>query len=152
MDPRLPCRVFALVLAGAAAPGLAGSQDSSSSAPSASALVVDIPGDALYHQPGCPLVAKAGSNVKVMRLAEANRRGMKAHNCREAAGTAGDEGPDAATANAVPVYTQDGDRRYHTDGCEQLKKAPQKVPLDKAGRSHFPCPVCKPPIRQRPGK
>ena len=42
-------------------------------------LVVSIPGDKEFHQPGCPLVAKAGSNVKVMKRSEALRRKLTAH-------------------------------------------------------------------------
>jgi hypothetical protein len=148
MDLRSWTVLFALVLVA----GPAAAQDTQgSSSPSASAMVVEIPSDNLYHQPGCPLVAKAGSKVKVMRLGEANRRGMKAHDCQGAA--QGDDGRSrAAAANAVPVYVQEGDRRYHLETCERLGKTPQKQPLDKAGRTHFPCPVCKPPVRQRPGK
>lgn len=147
MDLR-PCAwSLALVLLGCTAPlapqAAAGPQSSGS------ALVVSIPSDRLYHQPGCPLVAKAGKNVKVMRLSEANRRSLKAHDCRSAAD--GSDGSKAAEANAATVFVQDGDRRYHREKCERLTKDPQKATLDKAGRSHFPCPVCKPPIRQRPG-
>jgi hypothetical protein len=148
MDLRSWTVLIALILVA----GPAAAQDSQGPTPSASAMVVEIPSDNLYHQPGCPLVAKAGSKVKVMRLGEANRRGMKAHDCRGAAEASDDGSSRAAAANAVPVYVQDGDRRYHLEKCERLTKTPQKQPLDKAGRTHFPCPVCKPPVRQRPGK
>ena len=137
--------LVALLSAGAATP-LAAQE---SGGPSASSLVVTIPSDALHHQPGCPLVAKAGKNVKVMRLSEANRRGLEAHDCGAAAD--GSDGSKAAAANAAAVFVQDGDRRYHRDKCERLTKEPEKLTLDKAGRTHFPCPVCKPPIRQRSG-
>jgi hypothetical protein len=36
---------------------------------SGSALVVVIPGEKRFHQPGCPLVRKAGSKVQVMKQA-----------------------------------------------------------------------------------
>jgi hypothetical protein len=113
---------------------------------SPSALVVSIPGDARYHQPGCPLVAKAGSHVKVMKLAEAERRGLKAHDCQTAAENGGK--PTAAESNASAVFVQPGDNKYHKAGCPKLKPTATKTTLDEAGKKYWPCPVCKPGIRQ----
>lgn len=118
----------------------AGAQGSSSSA-----LVVDIPSDNLYHQPSCPLVRKAGSRVKVMKESEAVRRGMKPHDCPAAS----DDEDSAAANNQQAVYVQAGDKRYHKAGCEKLKDGATKMTLDEAGRKYWPCPVCKPPVRQR---
>jgi hypothetical protein len=111
---------------------------------SSSALVVDIPSDNLYHQPSCPLVRKAGSRVKVMKESEAVRRGMKPHDCAAAA-----EGDTAAEKNQQIVYVQPDDNKYHKAGCEKLKDGATKMTLDEAGKKHWPCPVCKPPVRQR---
>ena len=61
------------------APGVCRAQDASS-------LVVIVKGDATFHQPGCALVAKAGSNVTVAKRGEASRRGLKPHDCGPGAG------------------------------------------------------------------
>jgi hypothetical protein len=108
-------------------------------------LVVSIPGDKEFHQPGCPLVAKAGSNVKVMKRAEALRRKLTPH-----AGCSAAQGTDVAgDPNAVKVYTQPGDNKYHTATCRKLGAQRVAVTLEEAGRKWWPCPVCKPPVRQR---
>ena len=85
---------------------------------SGSALVVVIPGSKQYHQPGCPLVRKAGSKVKVMKQAEAERRGLTAHDCSDPGTAARDA---AAATNASTVYVQANDKQYHTSGCKRLK-------------------------------
>jgi hypothetical protein len=105
-------------------------------------MVVDIPQDALYHQPACPLVAAAGSRVKVMRQGEAVRRGLKPHEC-----AIGDGGA-ALNPNAATVYVQNGDSRYHKEGCSKLTSGATKMTLAEAGRDHWPCAVCKPPVRK----
>jgi hypothetical protein len=114
-------------------------------AQSASDLVVSIPGDKEFHQPGCPLVAKAGSSVKVMKRSEAVRRKLTPHaGCRAA------EAPGAALdPNTAKVYTQPGDNKYHTATCPKLGAQKVAVALDEAGRKWWPCPICKPPVRQR---
>jgi hypothetical protein len=135
--------LFGLLLlspAGARPAWAAGGQGSSSSA-----LVVDIPSDNLYHQPSCPLVRKAGRQVKVMKESEAIRRGMKPHDC---AAAADDQEDSAAATNQQTVYVQPGDNRYHKAGCEKLKAGATKMTLDEAGRKYWPCPVCKPPVRK----
>jgi hypothetical protein len=136
MGRALAHMVALLVLAGAVA---AGAQEMSGSA-----MVVVIPGTREYHQPSCPLVAKAGSKVKVMKLADARAQGLTAHDCEGAAV----EQPKK-DANAAIVYVQDGDKRYHKAGCPKLGAHTSKLTLGEAGRKYWPCPVCKPPIRQR---
>jgi hypothetical protein len=108
--------------------------------PHASRMVVDVPADDLYHQPACSLVRAAGSKVKVMRQAEAVRRGMQPHVC--------DAPSDPPPPSAIPVYIQAGDKRYHKEGCTKLGSGATKTNLDEAGRSLWPCAVCKPPKRQ----
>jgi len=108
------------------------------------ALVVIIAGDKTFHQPGCPLVAKAGSKVAITKRGEAARRGLTPHDC----------GPDASGAppadpNAVKVFTQPRDNKYHRAICAKLGTARSTLTLDEAGRKFWPCPACKPPIRQR---
>ena len=113
---------------------------------SGSALVVAIPGGKQYHQPGCPLVRNAGSKVQVMKQSEAERRGLTAHDCSDP-GTA--ERDAAAAVNATPVYVQPNDKQYHTSGCKRLKPDATATRVEKAAQDHWPCPVCKPPIRKR---
>jgi hypothetical protein len=111
---------------------------------SGSTMVVVIVGDRQYHQPGCPLVAKAGSHVKVMKLAEARAQGLTAHDCE---GAVIDQ--PRKDANAAAVFVEAGDKRYHKAGCPKLGSNPTKLSLGDAGKKYWPCPVCKPPIRQR---
>jgi hypothetical protein len=120
------------------APGVSARQASDS------ALVVVVAGEQRYHQPSCPLVAKAGSNVTMMKLAEATTKRLAAHDCEEAA----IEQPKR-DANAVPVFVQPGDKRYHKEGCARLKASASSIALGEAGKKYWPCPACKPPIRQR---
>jgi hypothetical protein len=111
----------------------------------AAQLVVVIPNDKEFHQPGCPLVAKAGSRVTIMKRGEAVRKHLTPHAaCFNGDGTASTLNP-----NTVKVYTQPGDNKYHTANCPKLGASRSAVTLDQAGRKYWPCPVCKPPIRQR---
>lgn len=127
--------LLGLLVMAASAAGLAAQEGNS--------MVVLIGGDRTFHQPGCALVAKAGSKVTVSKRAEAVRRGLTPHDC----------GPDAggpvADPNAVKVATQPGDNKYHRDTCKKLGPTRSTLTLDDAGRKLWPCPVCKPPIRQR---
>jgi len=109
-----------------------------------SSLVVIIAGDQTFHQPGCLLVVKAGSRVTVAKRGEAIRRGLKPHDC----------GPDAlggssGDPNAVKVTTQPRDNKYHRATCPKLGPTRSTLTLDEAGRKLWPCPACRPPIRQR---
>jgi hypothetical protein len=116
------------------------------SSTSGSVLVVVIPDDKRFHQPGCALVRRAGSKVQVMKQAEAERRGLAAHDC----GDPGDAQRDAAAvSNASKVLVQTNDKRYHTPGCNRLTGAATETTVEKAAKDHWPCPVCKPPVRQR---
>ena len=126
-----------VLLAALLAPGVCLAQDATS-------MVVIIAGDRTFHQPGCALVAKAGSNVTVAKRGEAIRRGLTPHDC----------GPDAsggpvADPNAVKVASQPRDNKYHRLTCAKLGPARSTLTLEDAGRKFWPCPVCKPPIRQR---
>jgi len=136
-------RSFGLVLLLAGA--LGGSSVAPLGAQSPSDLVVSIPGDKEFHQPGCPLVAKAGSSVKVMKRSEALRRKLTPHAACSAAAGSG----VALDPNAVKVYTQPGDNKYHTATCPKLQAQKVAITLEEAGRKWWPCPVCKPPVRQR---
>jgi hypothetical protein len=141
-------RCAAVLLAGCVAavfPVCVNAQDAGGAA-AGSALVVVIPGDKRFHQPGCPLVRKAGSNVRAMKQAEAERRGLTAHECGDPGTVARDA---AAATNASKVLVQANDKRYHTAGCKHLTAAATETTVEKAAKDHWPCPVCKPPVRQR---
>jgi 5-enolpyruvylshikimate-3-phosphate synthase len=124
-----------MLMALAAAPALA---------QSGSALVVIVPGDKQFHQPTCAVVARAGSKVKVSKQADAVRRGLEQHDC-EAEGDAS----SSADPNAVKVFTQKNDNKYHRETCKKLGEKRTAIILDEAGRKFWPCPVCEPPIRKR---
>lgn len=107
-------------------------------------LLVVISGSKEFHQPGCPLVARAGSNVKVMKRSEATRRGLTAHDCPSEPGRVVTVDP-----NQVKVYSQPGDKKYHTATCPKLGATRTTMTLAEAGKKLWPCPACHPPIRQR---
>lgn len=94
-------------------------------------LVVVVTGGKQFHQASCPVVAAAGTHVTVMKRAEALRKGLTAHDCGK-------------------VYTQPGDNKYHLATCPKLGATRTAITLDEAGKKYWPCPVCHPPIRQRP--
>ena len=80
-----------------------------------------------------------------MKRFEAVRRKLTPHaGCR-----AGESAAAAANPNLAKVYTQPGDNKYHTATCAKLGAQKTAVTLDEAGRKWWPCPVCKPPVRQR---
>ena len=110
----------------------------------AGSMVVIVKGDTTFHQPGCVVVAKAGSNVTVSKRGEAIRRGLKPHDCGPEA-----SGGPMADPNAVKVATQPKDNKYHRTTCTKLGATRTTLTLDEAGQKLWPCPVCKPPIRQR---
>ena len=107
-------------------------------------LVVMIVGSKQYHQPSCPLVARAGSQVRVMKLVEAKRRGLTAHDCPSTPASAAAPDP-----NKIRVFSQPNDNKYHTATCPKLGSNRTSMTLEEAGKRLWPCPVCKPPIRQR---
>jgi hypothetical protein len=79
-----------------------------------------------------------------MKLAEAKRRGLTAHDCPTPSGPSPGMDP-----NKVKVFSQPGDNKYHTGTCPKLGSNRTALTLEEAGRKLWPCPVCKPPIRQR---
>ena len=141
-NPRMPRVVVVLICAVLA---IAGVSVAPLRAQDANDLVVTIPGDKEFHQPGCPLVTKAGSAVQVLKRSEAVRRKLTPHAGCRAAESAG----AASNPNTAKVYTQPGDNKYHTATCAKLGAQKTAVTLDEAGRKWWPCPVCKPPVRQR---
>ncbi len=115
-------------------------------------LVIHKQGTKLYHRASCPLVAGA-SDVLALTRAQAEGRGYKPHEECDPAN------PDAPAADGKPkpetVYL-DGTRYYHRKSCARLEATGvsedgklKSVSLEEAGKSHWPCPTCKPPIRKR---
>jgi hypothetical protein len=140
MLPRAVRLVFALVVAAPAA--LAQSE-----------LVIYKEGTRLYHRAGCPLL-KDATDVVAMTRAQAESRGYKPHadcdpDLKKSAGAGAPASPPVPPV--VTVYL-DGSRYYHRKDCSKLEANPQNVrseSLEIAGKSHWPCPVCQPPVRRK---
>jgi hypothetical protein len=96
-----------------------------------------------YHRPGCEIVRDA-KNVVAMTRAEAESRGLKPH-------AACDPSKAKSSTPAVQyVFVEPRDQRYHRETCSKLGKTRERITLDEAAkRKYWPCPVCKPPVRQR---
>ena len=114
-------------------------------------LVIHKQGTKLYHRASCPLVAGA-SDVLALSRAQAEGRGYKPHEECDPANP--DTAPDGKPKPET-VYL-DGTRYYHRKSCARLegKSASEEgkvksASLEDAGKSHWPCPTCKPPIRKR---
>jgi hypothetical protein len=119
-----------------------------SAAAAQSELVLHKDGTKLYHRPSCPVVAKL-EGVVAMTRAQAESRGYTAHpDCDPA-------NPDAPAPKGEPpppatVYL-DGSKYYHRKECGKVAD-PSKLKaesLEVAAKKHWPCPVCRPPIRKK---
>lgn len=118
-----------------------------------SELVIVKQGTSEYHRPGCAVVSD-GVDVLAMTRAQAEGRKLTAHEACDPAKAAA-AGPDAsgtAAAKPVFVYVDASAKHYHLEKCERLGKGRKKIALAEAGLKHWPCTVCKPPIRKRPRK
>jgi hypothetical protein len=115
---------------------------------SQSELVIVKEGAKLYHRPGCPIV-RDGAGVTAMTRAQAESRQYKAHpDCDPDNPKA--PAPKAAPPPPVTVYV-DGSKYYHRKECAKATKpsAVKAVSLEEAGKTLWPCPDCKPPVRRR---
>jgi len=120
-------------------------------APAQSELVIYKEGTGVYHRAGCPALTDA-KDVMAMTRAQAESRGHKAHpDCDPAL-----QKPGAAPGATQPpapatVYLNEG-KYYHRKDCPKLKaggKPPRSELLETAGKSHWPCPDCRPPVRRK---
>jgi hypothetical protein len=123
-----------------------------------SELVVHKAGTTQYHRAGCELI-KDGKGVLALTRAQAEARGYKPHpDCDPAllqpdarAGRDGTAGRAAPPAKPQTVYV-DGTKYYHRKDCRRLdanRHAVRAESLDVAGKSSWPCPDCRPPVRPR---
>jgi hypothetical protein len=113
-----------------------------------SELVIYKEGTTFYHRPSCPVIL-AGDGVVAMTRAQAEARGHKPHpDCDP--GNPKPPAPRTAPPPPVTVYV-DGPKYYHRKDCSKLTDArgAKAMSLDIAGKTHWPCPACRPPIRQR---
>ena len=119
--------------------------------PDQAELVIYKEGTGLYHRPGCPLL-KDATDITAMTRAQAESRGYKPHaDCDP-----DQKKPEGAPAQSPPpapvtVYLSDG-RYYHRKDCAKLKEGGKQVrseSLETAGKSHWPCPACRPPVRKK---
>ena len=121
-----------------------------------SELVIHKEGTKLYHRPGCPVV-REGTGVLALSRGQAEARGYKPHpECDPSTATAPagsaarpDKGPPAAQA-PVTVYVETS-KYYHRKDCRRVAATSEIKPvaLDAAAKSHWPCPVCRPPILKK---
>ena len=126
----------------------------SSAVLSQSELVIYKEGTNLYHRPGCDVI-RSGEGVVALTRAQAEARGYKPHpDCDpDVKKPAAPAGPNDRPAPAVnPTVYVNGTKYYHRKECRRLEANPKAVraePLDKAGKSYWPCPDCLPPVRKR---
>jgi hypothetical protein len=117
-----------------------------------SELVIVKQGTSEYHRPGCDTI-RDGAGVMAMTRAQAEARKLTSHAACDPANAPKDPPGDTAKKPAiVHVYVDDGGKHYHKEKCARLGKNPKKITVDAAAKKHWPCPVCKPPIRKRPRK
>ena len=130
-----------------------------SAAAAQSELVIYKEDTKLYHRPGCDVIRDM-KGVVAMTRAQAESRGYKPHpDCDPEVSKPGAPAPPAsARGGAAETHTADRLRRrrqvYHRKDCRRLAanpKAARAEPLEVAGKSLWPCPDCRPPVRPRQG-
>ena len=118
-----------------------------------SELVIHKEGSNQYHRPGCEVI-RDGKDVLALTRAQAEARGYKPHpECDPEERKSGtpSTGSPAPAAKPETVYVN-GTKYYHRKDCRKLEATPKAVraeSLDTAGKSHWPCPDCRPPVRRR---
>lgn len=122
-----------------------------------SELVIYKEGTNQYHRAGCELI-RSGEGVVALTRAQAEARGYKPHpdcdpNVRKPSAGDGNTATDPRAVPAVdPTVYVNGTKYYHRKDCRRLDANPKAVraeTLDKAGKSFWPCPDCRPPVRKR---
>ena len=118
-----------------------------------SELVISREGSKQYHRPGCDVIRDA-KDVVAMTRAQAEARGYKPHPaCDTEESKAAPSPPGGAAAPAKPqTVFLNGTKYYHRTDCRRLDANPKAVraeSVDTAGKTHWPCPDCRPPVRKR---
>jgi hypothetical protein len=115
-----------------------------------SELVIYKEGSTQYHRPGCDLIRDTKDVVALTR-AQAEARGYQPHpECDPEQRKA----PPAASpvASAKQTVYLNGTKYYHREDCRRLEGHPKGVrteSLETAGKTYWPCPDCRPPVRKR---
>ena len=117
-----------------------------------SELVIYKEGSTQYHRPGCAVIRDAKDVVALTR-AQAEARRYKPHPECDPEQSKAAPSPSAGAAAAKPqtVYLN-GTKYYHRLDCRRLEansKAVRAESLDTAGKTSWPCPDCRPPVRKR---
>jgi hypothetical protein len=146
MGPRLHApltRAFLLVLSVVAL-----SVGARTAPPQPSELVIHVKGTALYHRAGCPTIKNA--DVVALTKAQAESRGHRPHDACDPTQQPGASGGESK-AEPPPTVFLDGTKYYHRKDCKRLAgpTKPRAESLEVAGKSHWPCPDCRPPVRRR---
>lgn len=116
-------------------------------------LVIHKEGSNQYHRPGCEVI-RDGKDVLALTRAQAEARGYKPHpDCDPEQRKSGTPSAGSAAPAAKPetVYVN-GTKYYHRKDCTKLEANPKLVraeSVDTAGKTHWPCPDCRPPVRKR---
>ena len=112
-------------------------------------LVLHKEGTKLYHRPGCPVV-RDSVGVLAMARGQAEARGYKAHPECDPSTSGAPPASSGTQPSPVTVYA-DGDKYYHRKDCSRVRDSNTVKPttLEKAAKSKWPCPTCKPPIRKK---
>jgi hypothetical protein len=116
-----------------------------------SELVIQKEGTDVYHRPSCAVI-RDGVGVLALSKAQADARGLKAHpDCDPAKAVPSAEAAarePAKPASAIVVFT-DESKYYHRESCRRLRGESKRTHLEAAGKTRWPCPACRPPIRPR---
>jgi hypothetical protein len=117
-----------------------------------SELVIYKEGTKHYHRPGCDLI-RDGKDVVALTRAQAEARGYKPHpDCDPAQHKADAPAARAAAPPAPQTVYVNGTKYYHRKDCRRLEATPGAVraeSLESAGKTYWPCPDCRPPVRKR---
>jgi hypothetical protein len=119
-----------------------------------SPLVIHKEGTSEYHRPWCPVV-RDGKDVVALTRAQAEARGLKSHAACEKdpseeppTGTGGRASSGSAPRSPQFVYI-DASKYYHREKCDRSVGPRSRVALEVAGKTRWPCPACRPPLRKR---
>jgi hypothetical protein len=124
----------------------------SSGAPLQSPLVLHKGNTPEYHRPWCAVV-RDGRDVLALTRAQAEARGLRSHEACEKEPAEAVAAPSAGAAGRKPaaplVVFVDSTRYYHRDKCAKAVGPLTSAALDAVGKSRWPCPSCRPPVRRK---